>query len=292
MEAFRAYLIANGITPGMYINRMCNLLSNYLEWLKVNNLSVETAGYEHLLNFIGYLQKTGKSKFHINRTLQTISHYYRFQQLPDIANTTRLRGVPRTQPQNLLSEEELDKIYEAYEPQADKGYYYHSDKLILGMILYQALDMREFLKIELKDLQLEKGQLYVGESRQKRSRVIPLKANQVLSIHSFILQVRPILIKAESDKLFAPQADNYSLLHWQFKQLSKKVKQQVKEKLEIDIHKLSQLRHSRIALWTKDEGLRKTQYLAGFRRVSSAERYQQANLEDLKKQVQLHHPLQ
>jgi integrase/recombinase XerD len=80
-------------------------------------------------------------------------------------------------------------------------------------------------------------------------------------------------------------------LHWQFKQLSKKVKQQAKEKLDIEIHKLSQLRHSRIALWTAEQGLRKTQYLAGFKRVSSAERYRQANLEGLKEQVAKYHPL-
>lgn len=65
----------------------------------------------------------------------------------------------------------------------------------------------------------------------------------------------------------------------------------MKEKLDMEIDKLSQLRHSRIALWVKEEGLRKAQYLAGFRRVSSAERYQKADLSDLKKQVDLCHPL-
>ncbi len=131
----------------------------------------------------------------------------------------------------------------------------------------------------------------MGEHRHKRSRIIPLKANQILSLNNYLFQLRPELLRSESEKLFAPQADDYSLLHWQFKQLSKKVKEQVKEKLDIEIHKLSQLRHSRIALWTAEQGLRKTQYLAGFKRVSSAERYRQANLEDLKEQVAKYHPL-
>lgn len=291
MEQFSKYLIETGITPGMYVNRMCNLLSNYLQWLEEKHLQIEDTQYKHLMDFIGYLQKAEKSKFHINRTLQTISHYYQFKGLPNIAQTTRLRGVPRTQPTNLLTAEELDSIYEHFEAKPCAGYYYHSDKLILGLIIYQALDMREFLNIEINHLQLEKGQVYIGEHRHKRSRIIPLKANQILSLNNFLFQVRPELLRSESEKLFSPQVDDYSLLHWQFKQLSKKVKEQVKEKLDIEIHKLSQLRHSRIALWTAEQGLRKTQYLAGFKRVSSAERYRQANLEDLKEQVAKYHPL-
>ena len=289
---FSDYLIDIGITPGMYINRMNNLVNPYLEWLESKQITIEAAKYKDLMNFIGYMLKQGKSKFHINRTLQVISHYYQYKELPNIAQTTRLRGLTRSQPQNLLTEEELDLIYGSYETKQSAGIYYHSDKIILGMIIYQGLDMREFMGIELHHLQLEKGQMYVGERQQKRERYLPLQANQVLSLDRFIRDTRPQLIQEESDKLFAPQADHYNLLHWQFKQLSKKVKEQTKAKLNIDIHKISQLRQSRIASWVREEGLRKAQYLAGFKTVSSAERYQKADLTDLKAQVEIYHPLQ
>jgi len=291
MDNYRRYLIEIGITPGMYISRMVNLLYPYLNWLKENKLTLKQAKYKHLINFIGALQKQEKSKFHINRTLQTITHYYNFKELPNIAQSTRLKGIPRTQPQNLLTAEELDFIFENFQPKINKGYYYHSDKLILGLIIYQALDMREFLNIELNDLHLEKGQIYIREYRQKRSRTIPLKASQILALNTFLLQLRPEIVKKNSDKLLSPQADNYNLLHWQFKKLSKELKKQIKEKLNIEITKLSQLRQSRIAIWTQEEDLRKVQYLAGFRRVSSAERYQKADLSDLKEQVKIFHPL-
>jgi integrase/recombinase XerD len=289
---FSDYLIDIGITPGMYINRMNNLVNPYLEWLESKQIMIEAAKYKDLMNFIGYMLKQGKSKFHVNRTLQVISHYYQYKELPNIAQTTRLRGLTRSQPQNLLTEEELDLIYGSYETKQSAGIYYHSDKIILGMIIYQGLDMREFMGIELHHLQLEKGQIYVGERQQKRERYLPLQANQVLSLDRFIRETRPQLIQEESDKLFAPQADHYNLLHWQFKQLSKKVKGQTKAKLNIEIHKISQLRQSRIASWVREEGLRKAQYLAGFKTVSSAERYQKADLTDLKAQVEIYHPLQ
>ncbi len=113
----------------------------------------------------------------------------------------------------------------------------------------------------------------------------------MLSLDRFIREIRPTLLKQESDKLFAPQADDYNLLHWQFKQLSRKMKSHAKDYLDIQIHKLSQLRQSRIAIWVKEEGLRKAQYLSGFRNVSSAERYQKADLSDLKEQISNYHPL-
>lgn len=291
MRTFSEYLIEVGITPGMYINRMNNLVNPYLEWLGSKQICIEDAKYKHLMDFIGYMLKQGKSKFHVNRTLQVISHYYQYKELPNIAQTTRLRGLTRSQPQNLLTEEELESIYENYETKQSAGIYYHSDKIILGMIIYQGLDMREFMGIELHHLQLEKGQMYVGERQQKRERYLPLNANQVLSLDRFIRETRPQLLQGESDKLFTPQADNYNLLHWQFKQLSKKVKEQTKEKLDIELHKMSQLRQSRIASWVREEGLRKAQYLAGFKTVSSAERYQKADLSDLKEQVNQYHPL-
>lgn len=289
---FKTYLLAQGITSERYVQRMLNLLKNYVHWLETKYITIAETEYSHLMDFVGALQRQEKSVFHINRTLQVISHYYDYQELPNIAQTTRIKGMPKGLPQGLLEEKTLDQIYEMFEATpSKKRHYAHSDKLILGLIIYQALDMQEFLSIELQDLQLEKGKIYVREGRQKRSRIIALRGVQVLKLHTFVEQIRPGLLTQPSDKLFAPQADAYNLLHWQFKQLSKKVKAQTQEKLDIKIHKISQLRHSRIAIWTKEEGLRKAQYLAGFRRVSSAERYQQAHLEDLKAQIRLHHPL-
>ena len=72
--------------------------------------------------------------------------------------------------------------------------------------------------------------------------------------------------------------------------LSRTVKLQAKT-MGYDINKISQLRQSRIAIWTKEEGVRKAQYLAGFRRVLSGERYRKADMEDLKEQGMKYHPL-
>jgi len=291
MTDFEQYLIHLRLTKGKNINRMVRLVTSYLNYLKQEEITLKKATYKDLINFIETLQKQGKSKFHINRTLQSITHFYNYKELPNIAQSTRIKGIPRTQPQNLLTTEELELIFENYQPKHRKSCFHYSDKIILGLVIYQGLDMQEFLNIETKDLQLEKGQIYIREHRQKRSRYIPLKASQILALNTFFLQLRPQIANIKSDKLFSPQADNYNILHWQFKQLSKTLKEQTADKLNLQINKISQLRQSRITIWVKEEGLRKAQYLAGFRRVSSAERYRKADLSDLKNQIKTHHPL-
>lgn len=299
LKAYKEYLHQIGLSSGHNGRNqvtMSNHVNTYAEWLSKRGLDIQTASYKDLMDHVGYLQKLGKGIHRVNHALRSISHYYDFKGWANIAQTTRMRGVPQTQPQGLLREEELQELYDSYFPEPHKNNYHHTDKLILGLLIYQALDMSEFMKIELQDVQLEKGMIYIKSGRQKKERYIPLKANQVLSLDRFIRENRSKLANQTSDKLFSPQADNYELLHYQFRLLSIKIKSHAQEEMgsgtsPVQIHKLSQLRQSRIAIWVREEGLRKAQYLAGFRNVASAERYQKADLSDLKKQVNIYHPL-
>jgi len=302
LQGYRNYLVQIGLSGGQngrnYITRE-NQIKDFTEWLSKRGLDTETAAYKDLMDYIGYLKTQGRDIQRINHALASISHYYNYKELPNIAQSTRIRGVPRTQPQNLLTEEDLQELYDSYYPEPHtrpsarrENNYHHTDKLILGLLIYQGLDMSEFMKIELKDVQLEKGMIYIRSGRFKLERYIPLKANQVLSLDRFIREKRPQLAIKDSQRLFSPQAEDYELLHYQFRLLSIKMKAHTRDLMDIQLNKLSQLRQSRIAIWVKEEGLRKAQYLAGFRNVSSAERYRKASLEDLKKQVNIYHPLQ
>lgn len=58
-----------------------------------------------------------------------------------------------------------------------------------------------------------------------------------------------------------------------------------------EIKNAQQIRQSVITHWLKTNNLREVQYMAGHRWVSSTERYQQNNLEDLQKEINRYHPL-
>ncbi len=164
MGDFRAYLEQQEIVE-KNITRMANLLKAWLEWLPVE---VEDSSYKLLLDFIGHLQKQEKSTHHINRALQTISHYYQFKELPNIALTTRVKGSVQKANIKPLTAEELDRIYEVFESKSS-NYLKESDKLILGLMIYQGMEMGDFMTVELKDIDLEKGTIYIPERGQRRS---------------------------------------------------------------------------------------------------------------------------
>jgi len=51
------------------------------------------------------------------------------------------------------------------------------------------------------------------------------------------------------------------------------------------------IRSSRITNWLKSYNLREVQYFAGHKYVSSTERYQLNNLDNLQNKIEKHHPL-
>jgi integrase/recombinase XerD len=63
------------------------------------------------------------------------------------------------------------------------------------------------------------------------------------------------------------------------------------KKVEPQISNANQIRQSVITYWLKNHNLRQVQYMAGHKYVSSTERYQQNNIEDLQKEVNKFHPL-
>ena len=69
------------------------------------------------MDYIGHLQNEEKSSYHINRSLQTISHYYQFKKLLNIALTTSVKGGIDKAMTNPLTVEELDGIYTTFEMQ-------------------------------------------------------------------------------------------------------------------------------------------------------------------------------
>ena len=266
--------------------------AQYLKHLQSKSILLTQADYKTLLNFIGNEQQQGKSKYVINEYLRAISLLYKSLQLPDLAFDTRLRGIEdRTYP--MLSEEELDNIYQSFSPH-HRGHYRYSDKIMLGFIIYQALDVHDIYRIETTDVKLHEGKIYIpGGNKRKASRWLELQAHQVLQLHEFITTHRKAYKEEHgtNEKLFMTQAEKFHRLHGQLKQLMKQVKSQAKEKHNIEVLKLSQLAKSRIAIWIKQHGLRKAQYMAGYKRPGNVERYKQLDISDLTEQVNKFHPL-
>lgn len=271
MKDFRAYLENKNLVDSS-INRRIRLVERWLKWL---TKSIEKSSYQDLLTYIETLQQDDKTISHINAVLLAISDYYDYQQLPNLAINTRLKGQVTKALTHPIKAEELDQIYQTFEGD-------EIEKVILGLIIYQGLEQSDFTTIEAKDIDLGKGTIYIPSRKERNSRILALEAHQILQLNSFL---------SSTEKAFSPYIDTLHHFQYILSKLSKKVKEQAQEKLNITVTKLSHLRQSRIAIWVKEEGIRQGQYKAGFKRVMSAEKYLKADLTDLKEQIKLHHPL-
>jgi site-specific recombinase XerD len=166
--------------------------------------------------------------------------------------------------------------------------------LILSILTNQGVTASEFENIETGDVDLVKATLNIRGTRQSNSRTLPLKATQIGLFMHYLQNTRPQLLeyqKYESEKLFLPlpkgnqKKTGNSMLLSTFNKLIEQVKTIDKQFINF-----KQVRASLITFWIKTYGLRKAQYMAGHRYISSTEAYLPNNLEDLKEDINKLHP--
>jgi hypothetical protein len=161
-------------------------------------------------------------------------------------------------------------------------------------MIFQGLDKQDLINLELNDILLEKGIVKVpGGIRRKNSRTVQLEAHQIIPLHDYTTNYRGIgrngkVSTEESLKLFHPNVNKEQRVHEQLKALAKDIRAQ---NPDLNIKRLTQLKQSRIGIWIDLYGLRKTQYLAGYKDVGNIEKYRNKDMKNLSKQIELFHPL-
>lgn len=274
----------------------------FTNWLATQNKHPLTASYQDILNYIHHLQGEERSRVYINAKLRMIKHYYDYlnalhkDEIPNIALDVQLRGSKKYQPL-LLTEEELEQLYTKYQNSSDsynRSYYKYSNHLILGLIIYQGLDRHDLYRLQIEDLDLAKGRLYVPSgSRSKNSRYVALEGHQIYNWLQYLEKYRGIgkngMKSTEtSTKLLHPNTNNIYRISAQLDLLNTTIKSQF---TEISYRNLTQLKQSRIRIWISKYGLRKAQYLSGYKSISGVERYIDGDLQQLSDQVSKYHPM-
>ena len=114
-----------------------------------------------------------------------------------------------------------------------------------------------------------------------------LESQQVYELMDYVHEIRKqfLEVHGKTDKLF---------LQWREGECFYSITQMVLthlRKINSRIKNFDQIRASVITAWLKQYDLRKVQYLSGHKYVSSTERYQVNNLDDLQNELQHHHPM-
>lgn len=313
MKNYVNYLMVAGYNPAT-ISQYIKSIKVFKTWAKSREIGLTDINYHEIVNFIDDTMKEMYNANNltncINRILLALTNYYDYLNIvnPGIYNPVkniRIKNPHRGMLHNLLNMSELANLYESIEIKEDRDV---RNKVILGLLVFQALTVRELHQLSMADIKLRKGTILVkGEDfgiwrRGSTQRVLDLQALQIIDLIDYINNVRPrILVNAyrnlsgrkplKVNTVFRTDQFILSLfgssniknsLHHMFINLRKSNSRVVSA---------TQIRQSVIAHWVGKFNLRKVQYMVGHRYVKSTEYYKQINISDLRSEVCKYHPL-
>jgi len=290
----------------------CRNINLFLKWYKNDSIQVAK---KDILKYLEYL-KVKKNQSNISRrnSLIAINHYYTYllQNALITSNPTaliKIRGTHKKTLYNIYSVEELDNLYDRFyysfikdfsdnhipKNQRQQSFLSRNRNFIMyGLLIYQGITTNEFNNIELTDLDTIKATIKIKGGIKSNPRTLNLKASQVGAIMYYLENIRPqfyIYNQNDSGKLFLnlPECSSRKTTNNNLKEITKGLTRQARE-LDKNFLNFKQIRASVITYWLKTEGLRKTQYLARHRYISTTERYQPNNLDGLIENIAKYHP--
>jgi len=155
-------------------------------------------------------------------------------------------------------------------------------------MIWQGLGTRELASLQVRDVKLREGIIYISGSRRSNERELKLESHQVLDLMEYTLQTRKELLELtlkETDQLFISIGKGEKLSNLITKLMKKLNRQNPR------ITSTKQIRTSVITYWLKNYNLRQVQYMAGHRYVSSTESYMINDLDDLQEDITKYHPI-
>jgi site-specific recombinase XerD len=200
----------------------------------------------------------------------------------------KIKGVPKkTVIKNILDFEELEYLYYSYEAQ-NASNIRKRNKIILGLLIYQGLKSEDIFNLKLEDVKLQKGQIEIQATLKSNGRILNLMAWQFMDIQEYQNQIRPTIIckdNRDTEQFFLSQKGKLTLRN-SLKSLHDELKT-----YNYNYQSFDQIRASVIVSWLGQYNIRKVQYMAGHRYISSTERYKQDNLDSLRDMIDDFHPI-
>jgi integrase/recombinase XerD len=294
MTTYKSYLEKENYTKST-VKSYENGIEIFIKWCKRNHTNPELIDYKTILKYIKYLQRKSNTKKTVKHQIGIVKNYFKYllsenYRVDNPIENINIKGVKRIINYNLLEADELEDLYYSFETDKYQEEYHKytskRNKVIVGLMVYQGLNTTELIHLELEDLQLYKGKIYIKSGARSNNRTLELKSWQVIELLEYVKEIREeikVRKNVESERLFIP---NNARLGITIYHILKKLK-----KINNKVTNANQLRASVITNWLKQYNLRQVQVLAGHRYISSTERYLEDDLESLHEIVNNFHPI-
>ncbi|MBK8644095.1 MAG: tyrosine-type recombinase/integrase [Saprospiraceae bacterium] len=258
-----------------------NMINKYRAYMQSK---AQRANYHDIMGYVSYLRKSNLHPKSLRNHLFAIKIYYRYLVEMEVrkdhpCEKLYLRDqINRSiEIENLYTTEQLENLLKEHRSNDKKNQ--TRDEIIIGLLIYQALTVRELVNLKITDINLIEANVHIGGSKKNNARTLALKANQILLISDYIREHQEQIYLFENKKGQASSPGHINRL------LTYK---KIKEKL-LPI----KIRQSVIANYLKQNNdIRVVQVFAGHKRSGSTEEYKQSGLEELKVSISKIHPLQ
>lgn len=312
MQEFTKYLQQKNHSKTTQIAYL-RYVNNFLNWFDKETINCQK---KDILNYLGYLKNQKKHQNITRRnSLIALNHYFNFLMQNDLIATNptallKIRGTHKKMLYNIYTFEELEQLNDNFYHNFIRNYNdNHIPKnqrkqshltrqrnyVMFSLLIYQGLSTSELQKITLDDLCLTKATITIKNGRKSNTRTIHLNASQIGSLINYTQLIRPQFLEYQKNQdrqcLFLPlpeagktKTENTKLMGT-LKQLTKQVRT-----LDNKFLNFKQIRASVITHWIKTVGLRKTQYFAGHRYISTTEGYLTNDLESLTEDITKFNP--
>jgi site-specific recombinase XerD len=265
-------------------------------FLLVMGSQAETATYSDILGYIGLLREQSLHPKSLRNNLFAIKIYYRYLVATGKRSDHPCRQMNlkdqinrAIQVESLYPKEVLEELYEGWK--SKNPLHQARDKIIISLLIYQALTVLEISQLKTRDIHLEQGTIYIKANAKNKERTLSLKPKQILLFHTYLEKE----YKAYLSKQKPAKREGYFLMNQEGQQLWSGG---INRMLNQDREKPGKLiplkiRQSVIAHLLKEKNdIRVVQEYAGHRRTASTEAYKQTGLEELKVAIDRFHPLQ
>lgn len=299
---FTGYLLRKGYSRSS-VERFCTDVKRFQAWLEKENIEIENVQYNDMTAYLqsmkGVTQNT-KSCY-----LNGAKHYFNYliainQRTDNPAEFIQLKGRKRKRVHDILNRQELDRLYSGYSFTDEQSRHKNQNwfkqhlltqkrnKVILGLLIYQAVDGRDLKLLTTDDVKLREGKVFIPGTRRSNERELPLESLQVMDMMEYLATTRNEIVEItgkQTKQLFTSTGGGEKLQNT-IVYLIQRLRT-----INVKVTSLKQLRASVIVHWLRIHNLRQVQYMAGHRYVSSTEAFLANEMDGMIEDIEKYHPM-